>query len=303
MKAIPVCMVVDDGYLPFAATTLISICENTKEKVACYIFAHNVPSDRKKKFEEGVQTLNGLCGVRWIDVKDEWLEGLVVGKHISVVTYARIFIPDVIEEEEKVVFTDVDVLFQGDVGELYRERFEDCLICAVPEDDVADGHREDKKRLGIPEDALYFSAGLLLIDCEKWRDENWTERLLRDARQNFEKLKYYDQDLLNRNLYNLFKSLPKRWCWIQQRAKADGANEEYLKKPGIRHFNGRVKPWLRFPRMKESRGRFGVREFWCVAKKTIFFEEICKVRAEERWILRLLGKTFVEKYVNLLLKI
>ena len=305
MKVIPVCMVIDDGYLPFAATTLVSICENTKEKVTCYILAHNIPSERKKKFEEGVQTLNGLCGVHWIDVRDEWLEGLVVGKHISVVTYARIFIPDVINEESKIIFTDVDVLFQGDVGELYEEEFDDFVICAVPEDDVANGHLEDKKRLGIPGDASYFSAGLLLIDCEKWRAGNWTRRLLKDAKENIAKLTCYDQDLLNRNMYSSYKALNKKWCWIRQRANSERANVEYLKAPGIRHFNGRVKPWLRLPgfgEFDERRERLGIRSFWLVAQKTVFFDEICSIRAKEGRVARLLGKELVKKLIVLLLK-
>lgn len=305
MKAIPVCMVVDDGYLPFAATTLVSICENTQERIACYILAHNIPSERKQKFEEGVQTLKGLCGVRWIDVRDEWLEGLVVGKHISVVTYARIFIPEVVKAEKKVLFTDVDVLFQGDVGELYREKFDDCVICAVPEDDVADGHREDKKRLEIPEDAIYFNAGLLLIDCEKWRAGNWTKRLLDDVKQDVSKFTCYDQDLLNRNMYSSYKSLSKKWCWIRQRAKFERANVEYLKDPGIRHFNGRVKPWLCLPSfggLGEKGVRLGTKSFWLVAQKTVFFDEICSIRAKEGWVVRLLGKSLVQKLIVFLLK-
>lgn len=302
MSVVPICMVIDDRYVPFAATTLLSVCGKTAAEIDCYILAHNVSESRKEMFDRDFQSVQNVHQITWIDVNDDLLSGLEAGRHISLVTYARIFIPDLVPKE-KVIFTDVDVLVQGDIEELYKEELTGYLLGAVPEDDAEDGHVEDKARLEIPEEAFYFNAGLLLINSLEWRKEGWTSKLLNDAKKNKEKLKYYDQDLLNKNLYFSCKPLNKKWSWLRQRARSVEANKVYLSSPGIRHFNGRTKPWLCFPWGWENGERLGTREFWFVAQRTNFFDEICAVRASKGKLVRLLGKNFAKKFVTFLLKL
>ena len=302
MSVVPICMVIDDRYVPFAATTLLSICNHTKAEIDCYILAHNVLSERKEVFDRSFQAVHNLHKIAWIDVNDDLLSDFKAGRHISLVTYARIFIPELVLEE-KIIFTDVDVLVQGDIEELYEEELGEYLLAAVPEDDAVDGHVEDKARLGIPEEAFYFNAGLLLMNSLKWRNEGWTKKLLNDAKKHKDKLKCYDQDLLNKNLYFSCRPLSKKWSWLRQRARSDDDNKTYLDSPGIRHFNGRTKPWLCFPWKREGGERLGTREFWFVAQRTAFFDEICSFRASKGKLIRLLGKNFTRKFITLLLKL
>ena len=127
--------------------------------------------------------------------------------------------------------------------------------------------------------------------------------MLDEVRKYKEQLKYYDQDLLNKNLYSFCKPLVKKWSWLRQRTRSEEANQVYLSSPGIRHFNGRTKPWLGFPWRRERGERLGTREFWFVAQRTDFFDEICAVRASKGKFVRLLGKNVVKKIITFLLKL
>lgn len=173
--------------------------------------------------------------------------------------YYRLLIPEILKEYDKVVYSDVDVLFKDDLSDLYNtdiEEFEWGGVRAEKNTPDTIGHKyfEENKNEFI------FWSGLMLINCKLWRETKLFEKLLCNAKLYFERLKFFDLDLLNITCDKICP-LPFKYCLLQSIAYNDDLNlsndykylnsvysnneiNEAKENPAIIHYAGKPgKPW------------------------------------------------------------
>lgn len=172
--------------------------------------------------------------------------------------YYRILIPDLIKEYDKVIYSDVDVLFKGDLSELYNTDIEGYSwggVRAEKNSSKMIGHKyfEDNKN-----EYIYWS-GLMLINCRIWQETGLLQKLFDNIEKYKKDLKFYDLDLLNITC-NEIKPLPLKYCFLQSLLNDDyqkTSDWEYLKEiyseeeilnakksTVIVHYAGKLgKPW------------------------------------------------------------
>lgn len=170
--------------------------------------------------------------------------------HISVSTMDRLFLPEMLKDLEKVLYLDIDILIQGDVGELYdlnlgenvfagkRTRLKSWAnmirpITRATLHFAAEKAWDIRKRLHDKADltSRTFNAGILVLNLELMRAENFTAEhmyLVEQCRMN-------DQDVFNIYSRNRVLEIDSEWNHVP--------SQDFNASPKIIHWAGPAKPW------------------------------------------------------------
>jgi len=286
-----VCLSTNDKWAPFAAVTVASIMSNTKSDVHFFVLyselsqknIDRINSVLKKTSGEEASNVSGKASnasVDYISINDKHLQNFNSNiPYITSDTFSKILFPNVKNDIEKVIYTDIDVVFKGDIAELFNEDLGGHIIGAVEGISHTDG--KDNIRLNIDKNHKYFQAGLLLIDCKKWREEKITPTCF-NILQSGQKLRYGDQDLLNivfANNYK-YKKLHQKYCVIpfqlNEMQTFSKDSQEALENPFIIHYAGGNKPWIAGGPLEN--------DFWKYASMTDFFPDIIKMRLNNSFV-------------------
>lgn len=161
-------------------------------------------------------------------------------EHITQEMYYRYLLPELLTDEARTIYIDVDVLALGDLLPLWQWDLGDCPLAGV-----SDGKRETaefcayKRKIGMDEAATYFSSGVLVMDLEALRREDFSHNCLARTAALLDILVWPDQDVINALLSGRILQLPARFNCTNPREQLMPGE-----KPVVRHFaNFSSKPW------------------------------------------------------------
>ena len=178
---------------------------------------------------------------------------------VSAGTYLRLMLHRLLPEEDKVIYTDVDVLFRESLEGLWQIPLDDYVLAAAKgavnfsdkwawnSDRPYWRHLEGMK-------GQYINAGITVLNLRQIRQRNLEAQWNRWAK---EKLYYQDQDILNITCQGGIYYLPARYNRLAYMEELDydrfvsegiyGSKEcqEALEYPAIIHYAG-DKPWKRY---------------------------------------------------------
>ena len=157
---IPVFMSFDEGYAPYAATCIASICENTSNFVQVFVIDCGVESETKRKVEL-LKEIYKNFSIEWLSFDtDSLLKDFKTCFHFSKAMYGRIFIPILKENLDKAIYIDVDTICLSDIANLYNESLDGYALGAVWEDYMEKKCRNKShlQRLGIDSNHKYFNS-------------------------------------------------------------------------------------------------------------------------------------------------
>lgn len=238
----------DDNYAPYAATTIASIMMHTTAHVKFYIIDCGISQNNKLRIKKEEEYFVGLdIEFIMIDVEQEF-EKFPVMIHLSVAMYGKYLISSLKPEIKRIIYTDIDVAFTGDILELWNENLDGMIMGAVPSQRyiLNNNYHDIKEKLRISQEHIYFMSGLMLIDCEKWRNKNITESLLKKTAQL---RNMPDQEVLNVIFSpNQYKILDAKYCVIYKIFKECYSSDkvrEYVQNQIVVHYpgGGSSKPW------------------------------------------------------------
>ena len=174
---------------------------------------------------------------------------------ITTAAYYRLLIPELIPEYDKIIYSDVDVIFRDDLSEIYQTDIEDYYIAGV--DSIAHlipdlKNYYEQVRHCDSKGQIY--SGNLIINSKKILKDNMIALFKEHIG---EKYKFQDMDILNIVCKGKIKYLPPSFClttYINDFAvnNIEALNENwaevevrYALEKGIVHYNGQ-KPWKGF---------------------------------------------------------
>lgn len=273
-SVIPVFLSSDNNYSPFVATTILSIMDHTKSAVDFYILDGGIYEENKKQILKLISQFPNI-GIKFLKVDTEKkFKDFPTRMHFTIDMYTRFLIPELMPDFDKVIYSDVDVIFNGNVADLYSEKLDGFPIGAVPymfgyfnpdQKEILSYH----ERLNLSQKHKYFESGLLLLDCKQWRDSKLTDKLLESVSKSGDGvLLTPDQDALNVFFENNYKPLNNKYIVTPERTSLMLSNretEESIKNPFIFHFTGPIKPWDK-PEIEYAE------YFWKYAEKTEFYK-------------------------------
>lgn len=111
--------------------------------------------------------------------------------------YYRLLIPEIIREYDKVIYSDVDVMFKGDLAEIYNTNLDGYEMAAVP----VENNREGKMicHTYFPEnknDKIYISS-FLVMNCKLMREEKTVDKFFEVIKKINKRLRFFDLDTMN----------------------------------------------------------------------------------------------------------
>jgi lipopolysaccharide biosynthesis glycosyltransferase len=238
---IPVVASADDNYAAPLDVMLISVLENTEnpERFHFFVIDGGISLQKKECINKDIEKRNSQ--ITFLDINSEIYAGLPNQEHISVAAYYRLSIPELFHSSvNRVIYLDCDLIIKDDLQKLWEFQLDEYAVAAV-EDVSTSGY----KGIGIAQ-SDYFNSGVLLMDLQKWREQNIAEK----AR----KLRINDQCSLNSVFNGNWKRLPLRWNQQSSFYRKTPQSIRLLKEehaegaiwnPAIIHYIGGRKPWFK----------------------------------------------------------
>ncbi len=264
---IPVVITIDDKYSLPASVAIISLLRNARKKVKYQIII--VTDDLSKRNEalliRGFKKYNSFYGlivkkVKNLKIVEIW-ENTLHKSHFSKEILYRLALADILPEYDKVILTDVDVIFCGDLDEsfvMYSEN-EDWHIAGVkflndiiPFFNTYRGFSEETINLlkykGV-------STGYCILNLKQLRMDNMPENYFTFYINNMDNLLQPEQDTISICSYPKLKYLPAKYlsCTFLYSLSSENykndpnhSNDELIEAinfPIQIHFVAKPKPW------------------------------------------------------------
>ena len=229
---------VSDNYSQHLAVVLASFLVNNHDSQFVFHVLHrNISKENQSRIRE-LERMYPNGKVFFHEIDESLFEAFPIPKELEHVTqemYYRYILPDVLKEEERTIYSDVDVLCVGDVRSLWELDLKGNILAAVSEGEAGEFK---KKLLGLEGDAPYFYSGLLVMDLAEMRKENSAGSLMENTIRHAGRISWPDQDIINLVFRDRILQLREEW---------DGINVRYSpfrRDIAIWHFPGvTMKPW------------------------------------------------------------
>lgn len=245
----------DNNYAQHTAVAMASALINSKvpEQIKFYLIDDEIESTNKEKIKATVEKLKGH--IEFVKIKNTALENCYVSGELSRASYFRLDIANILSRDvEKIIYLDCDLLVYDDIKNMWDIDMEGMPVAATNDLGIMASKRIRKQKnkfIGLPFDAPYFNAGVLMMDLKLWREKDIARDIIELAANN--KYPNHDQDALNKYFMNNWKKLPLRWDVIPpvfnlflkilvNKELRQEAIEAKLN-PAIFHYAGGYKPW------------------------------------------------------------
>lgn len=267
----------DEKYVPYVSTAIASVCDNTQHPLNIYVIDGGITEHSKKMLTEFV-ALKAEASLQILTVNTNIFKDMKVNQ-LSVSAFCRFLIPWVVPDLDRAVYLDSDVMVLRDIADLFNQDLRGKALAACP--DMGREPREqllsvNKNYISFDKNHIYFNSGVLVIDCQKWRENNIIDDLIAlEAKYRYDMI-FMDQDVLNKYFDNNYTTLSIEYNFMPHMKEVCKNGEvenitcemvkEVEKHCRIIHFAGPIKPW-------ESKWCFNNGEFekfWYYANKTPF---------------------------------
>ena len=268
-QKIPICFATDDNYVPFLTVAIASLLDNSSKEnfYKIYVLTSHLTEENMNSILKMATENSSIKFVQLSKELDKVQDMFHLRDYYSKETYYRIFIPNLFPQYEKVLYLDCDITVLGDVTELYNTQIHGYYVGAVQEEvmqtfEVFGNYVE--KADGINR-KNYFNAGILLINCRRWRNKLIAERFV-DLLNRYKFRVVQDEDYLNVLCKDNIKWLPLDWNKTSY--KNDAFDDKDLK---IIHWKINWRPWKYKNVLYEE-------HFWKYAKMTDFYDKLIQMR-------------------------
>lgn len=273
MKVVPIIHCFDHNYVLPAGVAFQSLLEKAKTPDVIYAL-HVIGSDIS---EEDKCLLNGIVA-RFANATIDYCvppelelpEYRARGNFTKDMFY-KLLIPDLFPQYDRVLVSDVDVVYAGDVAPLYDELAADEEVYVCGTEDVgfsvwrARGilkdsgapscfKRYDRNMSQEERSRLFMGVGLFVMNSRLFRRDGMSEKCIEFARNNFDRLVLPEQDVINIVCHPKVKLVSSRYMAIAgyepnyrrltdaERA-ANPAWDEMFANPVQIHYASGIKPW------------------------------------------------------------
>lgn len=193
---IPIAFAFDNNLVFPACVCLSSLLMNAKEDTIYNIFIlHSEHENLNHQELDKLLSYYPNCQIHYRKVGDIFDKAFEI-RGITTPAYYRLLIPELIPEYDKVIYSDVDVIFRKDLSELYAMDIDGCYLAATRDLGLNlgnDGRKYIAKTKGLVQ-GDYLQSGFIMLNSKKLREDNKVQQFKELAKRNY---KYQDQDILN----------------------------------------------------------------------------------------------------------
>jgi lipopolysaccharide biosynthesis glycosyltransferase/GT2 family glycosyltransferase len=295
----------DSNFYRQAGVAIASLLFSSNNEAAYHIYclcSDDVNEDNKNELIDIVKTNSADSKIFFVEVKD-FFDSSFGFRGITKTAYYRLFLHKFLPQIDRIIYSDVDVLFKGNLLEIWDIQLGVNLLGAIkcPKINQKDEFQYHIDRFPYFKENLsnirgnYFNSGFLLMNLKEIRKANLDDKWLEMSKHEYF---YLDQDILNITcqgrvlflppkfnvLANLLPSSNYRDLVSENIFKTEDVNEIY-NNPVMLHFAGE-KPW-------DNKYLPASNEWWYVCEKntkfynyfTMRYQIIDKQREEHKKII------------------
>ncbi len=191
---------------------LISVCEDFFEPVKVmlhsagrynsnlqvYLIYSSLSMEKVEELEKFVETECG--GKLHAILADGYFEDVPLSEQYKKPElYFRLLAPYILPQEmDRILYMDADIVVNGALDDFYNQEFDGEYFAVVRDRfEFCDVVVEQKKKLGLKEEDVYFNSGVILFQLKEFREHITLDMIMDFIEKNREKLVYFDQDILN----------------------------------------------------------------------------------------------------------
>jgi lipopolysaccharide biosynthesis glycosyltransferase len=186
-------------------------------------------------------------GNKFCDIK------VTEGYHVNYVSAYKMLIPELFPQYDKIIYLDTDVLVREDLQQFYQIDIKDFYIGGTPVLGNCIGNSEKYiEMLDIPDMDYYINAGIMLMNLQKIRADNISEKWLALLGKYENSV---DQHIINKICYGKTLMIPKKYNVCLSELKYYQSMQIYayyspqevreaFENPAIYHWTGEQKPWI-----------------------------------------------------------
>jgi lipopolysaccharide biosynthesis glycosyltransferase len=233
---------IDDGYTNPLMVTAYSVLKNNTsfDEIYFHIISGDVSDKNQKKIRSLEHRASGVH-VDFSMVDESLFRGFPLNiEHISSIAYARFLTADLFSELDKVLYLDSDILVLGDLSELWNIDISNMCIAGSHKQYINTQFPGYKESIGLKEDSIYINSGVMLMNLDRIRTLDMTQKLLVNARNLKDIVRIQDQDIINITFNNEIVSFDKKYNYTHSDRKENTINQDDVI---IVHFNSSNKPW------------------------------------------------------------
>lgn len=263
--AVPVVFASNERFAP-----ALGVCMNSMLAHTSHDRLYDIVVLESDLSEDSKQRLHLLCNrYQMVNLRffnpQKLLEGHRLLKnptdHISMETYYRFLIADILPQYSKVLYLDCDTVVLNDIADLFDVPLCGNVLAAALDPEIPSmimGSDSSLKEyfqavLGLKPEEPYLQAGVLVLDLDAFRRLHSVEEWITLA--GARRYRFNDQDILNMECKNRFLELPMEWNTVvdcnHRRMPIIEAGPYWMyktyckarKHPKLVHYAGFEKPW------------------------------------------------------------
>ncbi|NJL10544.1 MAG: glycosyltransferase family 8 protein, partial [Calothrix sp. SM1_7_51] len=242
---------IDSNYIQHCGVMLCSLLSNNQHNDFYFYIIHNGLDTKSRKVLEKFLD-KSKQQFSFIEIDSSLLKEAIVSNHVTIATYFRLLIPELIDTSiNKVLFLDSDIIVRQNILQLWTTDISSYVHAAVEDPCIS---KEYKHNLGVDENMPYFNAGVMLINLTAWRKLEVYSKAIKFIHDYPERIIFWDQDVLNYLLQGQWLKLEPRWnaqepffrdCSHQDLGITEEALQQARFNPALVHYtgSGTCKPW------------------------------------------------------------
>lgn len=264
---IPVMFCFDNNYVIPASVAFLSLLEHANKDYfyKFYVLHSDITLENQTQLKETVEKFSDFSELDFIDMTHEFEElwsSINTKGHFSKEVMYKVLVASIFPQYEKIIVSDVDVVFLGDVSDSYLsfDINDDYYLAGVKpvgkvmsymENYRPDFTEEEIEKLGS------FCGGYLVFNLNKLRQDKMEEKFIKCFEENGNRLNQMEQDVLTLCCYPNIKYLSLAYVacsyiWDMYIDEDDFCNdinytkeelEDAFNNPIQLHYATSIKPW------------------------------------------------------------
>ena len=286
MDTVNIALCFNNNFCQIAAGAVQSIICHTSQKFQYDIYIiHNDITDQNQNLISKINNKDNVA-VKFVnfDVQFGFSNSLYVHTRFTPDIYTRIYLHKIFPNLNKILYTDVDIIVNSDIADLYNTKMQGLPIAAVLHRFVRDGdvtklktatwiqnsaeqfrkyeniYKYNVEYLNFTDEDMktYFNSGTILFDLKK------SGKIIDEKLPELVKNEYLlpDLDILNTIFKGNVKVLDGEYCVLPE--ELFSFVNKHGRLPAIIHYCGAGKP-------NKFMSRFADTEYWNAMSKTDFY--------------------------------
>ncbi|GAA5819018.1 MAG: glycosyltransferase family 8 protein [Methanobrevibacter sp. CfCl-M3] len=203
-------LVSDENYAMQLTVLMTSILNNNYDdfdEINFYILSNNITDSSLEKIRS-LETIYEKINLiiisnTEIEKKLEDIKDKLPSSDKSTSYYYRMFAASILPNVDKILYMDVDIVTNGSLIDLYNTSVDSYYGAGV----IDINETGFKEELNMDPNDIYVNSGVLLMNLQKWREDNIQDQIIDFINKTTNKELLYDQHIINHTLKNNIKVL------------------------------------------------------------------------------------------------